>query len=129
MARVVVVIGKVVGSLADLAVIVLGIGVLVYAAIETPGGVGYVALLALAGLVLMSVSAGGLVERWTTWRRNRHFLLGVASLFGGMGGLALIELLSADDLVEVIPYGFAAFVLIPFALVVLFSWLRSGTRS
>ena len=120
---------KVVGSLAHLAAVALGVAGIVYVAIETPQRVEYVPFVILAALGLITVSGGELGETWTGWRRRRHYALGVASLFGGLGGLALLELIRADDAAEAIIHALAVLILLPFALVVLLGWLRFEEQS
>jgi hypothetical protein len=120
---------KVAGTAADLGVLVLGVAAIVYVALELPGGIEYTALLTLVGLGLVTVGVVQLGERWTTWRPKRHHLLGIASLFGGIGGLALTDLIRADDVWEAIFYGFPVLILLPFALVVFLTWLRAGRDS
>jgi hypothetical protein len=120
---------KVAWTVADLLVLTLGAAALVYVALELPGEIEYVALLTLVGLGLVTVGVVELGERWTPWRPKRHHLLGTASLFGGLGGLALTELVRADHMGEVILHALGVLILIPFALVVLFGWFRLGKHS
>jgi hypothetical protein len=120
---------KVAGTIADVVGLVLGIAVIVYAALELPGGAGYTALLTLAALGLVAVTFVHLAETWTTWRPHRHHLLGSASLLGGIGGLALRDLTRADDVGEAIFYGLIVLILLPFALIIFVGWLRLGSHS
>lgn len=120
---------KVARTVADIAGLVLGVVGIVFAATGYPGGIEYTALVILAALGLISVAGGDLAEAWTSWQPRRHHLLGSVSLFGGLGGLALRELIGADNVGEVIFHALGVLILLPFALIALFGWFGLGKQS
>jgi hypothetical protein len=120
---------KVAGTVANIGGLFLGVAAIVYVAIERPDAFEYTALITLTALGLLSVAGVDLAEKWTTWRPRRHHLLGTASLFGGIGGLALTKLIRADDVAEAIFHGLGVLILLPFALLAFFAWLRPEKHS
>ena len=104
----------------------VGLAGVAYAALEVPRGIGYAALLTVAALGLASVGAFEVAEPWTSPRHHRHRLLGSACLFGGVGGLALIDAIRTDETGKAILFGVITLILLPFAGVSLLGWIRLG---
>jgi hypothetical protein len=66
------------------------------------------------------------LQSWTGYEPGRQYLLGAVFIFGGMGGFSLVNAFQADDPIVIAVAAMAAAILLPFALLALYGWLRGA---